>query len=112
MVGTERDPLGQFSRNRSSAVRRIRVENPFDLRNARIAHVCTVRRARFVEPGAIKFDLPSCDVFRFRGRLAAEIETAMTSEAGDALAKEQNLATLGKIRDGRVGAAVLITVVR
>jgi hypothetical protein len=87
-----------------------RVENPFERRNARIEHVCTVRRARCVEPGAIKFDLPSCDVFR--GRLAAEIETAMTSEAGDALAKEQNLATLGKIRDGRVGAAVLITVVR
>jgi hypothetical protein len=63
-----------------------------------------------VEPGAIKFDLPSCDAFR--GLLAAEIETAMTPKAGDALAKEQNLATLGRIRDGGVGAAVLITVVR
>jgi hypothetical protein len=59
--------------------------------------------ARCVEPGAIKFDLPSCDVFR--GRLAAEIETAMTPKAGDALAKKQNLATLGKIREGGVGAA-------
>ena len=34
----------------------------------------------------MKFDLPSCDVFR--GRLVAEIETAMTPEAGDALAKK------------------------
>lgn len=48
----------------------------------------------------------------FRGRLAAEIETAMTPKAGDALAKEQNLVTLGKIRDGGVAAAVVIKVLR
>ena len=82
-----------------------RVENPFERRNARICMV-----VRCVEPGAMKFDLPSCDVFR--GRLVAEIETAMTAKAGDALAKEQNLVTLGKIRDGGVGAAVVIKVLR
>lgn len=58
----------------------------------------------------MKFDLPSCDVFR--GRLVAEIETVMTPKAGDALAKEQNLVTLGKIRDGGVGAGVVIKVLR
>lgn len=58
----------------------------------------------------MKFELPSCDVFR--GRLVAEIETAMTPKAGDAPAKEQNLVTLGKIRDGGVGAAVVIKVLR
>ena len=58
----------------------------------------------------MKFDLPSCDVFERPARL--EIETAMTPKADDALTKEQNLATLGRIRDGGVGAAVLISVVR
>jgi hypothetical protein len=36
----------------------------------------------------------------------------MTPKAGDALAKEQNLVTLGKIRDGGVGGAVAIEVLR
>jgi hypothetical protein len=36
----------------------------------------------------------------------------MTPKAGDALAKQQNLVTLGKIRDGGVGAAVVIKVLR
>ena len=70
-----------------------RVENRFERRNARICMV-----VRWLEPGAVKFDLPSCDVFR--ARLVAEIETAMTPKAGDALAKEQNLATLERIREG------------
>jgi hypothetical protein len=41
-----------------------------------------------------------------------EIESAMTPKTGDAPAKEQNLATLERIRGGGVGAAVRITVVR
>jgi hypothetical protein len=44
--------------------------------------------------------------------LPLKFETAMTPKASDALAKEQNLVTLGKIRDGGVGAAVVIRVLR